>query len=404
MRDDYDLIIVGGGLSGGSLALALKSSGLRIALLEAITEQQRKASPAGDRALALSYGSVQLLESLGLWARAKQHATPITDIHVSDLGHFGKTRLSAAREKVPALGYVVAARALENEIVSSLADAPVDVICPARLIGLKAGPEKVCVSLKCDGESLTATSSLLVGADGGNSSVRHLLNIEQDITDYQQTAIITTVKPEFDPEGTAFERFTKYGPLAFLPAGNGCCSVVWTQTSENAEMIAGLSESEFIDQLQKDFGSRLGYLELAGPRVSFPLRLIKAKQVVANRSVLVGNAVHQLHPVAGQGFNLGLRDIAELAELLVKNAGNEKDIGLEKLLSSYDASRRKDHDAVTHFTNGLVRLFSNDKTLVAWARNAGLIGLDCFPPGKRVLARHAMGLSGRQPRFGIGRG
>lgn len=403
MRDDYDLIIVGGGLSGGSLALALQSSGLRIAILEALTEQQRKASPAGDRALALSFGSVQLLERLGVWAHAKQHATPITDIHVSDLGHFGKTRLSAVREKVPALGYVVAARALENEISDLLVDAPVDVICPARLIGLKASLERVCVSLKCGEESLTAASSLLVGADGGNSSVRNLLDIKQDVIDYQQTAIVTTVKPELDPAGIAYERFTKYGPLAFLPTANGCCSVVWTQTAENAETIAGLSESEFIDQLQKVFGSRLGYLEPAGPRVSFPLRLVKAKQVVANRCVLVGNAVHQLHPVAGQGFNLGLRDSAELAELLINNASNQVDIGSEKLLNDYDVSRRKDHDAVTHFTNGLVRLFSNDNTLVAWARNAGLIGLDCFPPGKRVLARHAMGLSRRQPRFGIGR-
>jgi len=401
VRDDYDLIIVGGGLSGGSLALALQSSGLRIALLEAITEQQRVTSPAGDRALALSYGSVEILAKLGLWAGAEQHATAITNIHISDRGHFGKTRLSAKRERVPVLGYVITARALENEIADALVASPVDLICPARLIGLKAGPDKVCVSLKRGEESLTATASLLVGADGGNSSVRKLLGIEQEITDYCQTAIITTVKPEIDPVGMAYERFTSYGPLAFLPTRERCCSVVWTQTSENAQSIAGLNEIEFVNQLQKIFGYRLGDLVMAGPRVSFPLRLIRARGMTADRCVLVGNAVHQLHPVAGQGFNLGLRDVAILAEKLIDCACAGEDIGSKKLLDQYSVSRRKDHDAVARFTDGLVRLFSNEWGPVSWARNAGLIGLDCFPLGKRVLARHAMGLSGRRPRLGV---
>ena len=402
MRDDYDLIIVGGGLSGGSLALALRSSGLRIALMEAITERQRLTSPAGDRAIALSYGSVQILEKLGLWRGAEQYATAITNIHISDRGYFGKTRLSARREKVPALGYVITARVLENQISDALNDSPVDLICPARLTGLQTGPDKVCVSLERGEEPLTATASLLVGADGGNSSVRNLLGIEQVITDYRQTAIITTVKPEIDPVGTAYERFTSYGPLAFLPIRERCCSVVWTQSSENAKSIADLNESDFVDQLQEIFGNRLGDLVLTGPRVSFPLRLIRATGISADRCVLVGNAVHQLHPVAGQGFNLGLRDVAMLAERLIDSAYAGMDIGSEKLLNRYNASRRKDHDAVTRFTDGLVRLFCNDWRPVSWARNAGLISLDCFPLGKRVLARHAMGLSGRRPRLGSG--
>jgi len=402
VRDDYDVIIVGGGLSGGSLALALQASGLQVALLEAITPQQRDASPAGERALALSYGSVRILQNLGLWAWVEKKAAAITTIHISDRGHFGKTRLSAKQEKVAALGYVITARVLESSVSEGLTQSSVDIICPARLIGLKAGVDKVCISIKRADESFTTTASLVVGADGGNSSVRNLLEIQQETYDYHQTAVVTTVRPEIDPAGKAYERFTSSGPLALLPMNDGCCSVVWTQVSENAEVISSLSEREFIDQLQEYFGYYLGELALAGPRVSFPLKLLRAKKMVAERCVLVGNAVHQLHPVAGQGFNLGLRDVAVLAEMLIKAAKTGRDPGLLSMLDDYEALRRKDHASAIRFTDGLIHLFSNELVPVALARNMGLIGLDYFPWAKRVLARHAMGLSGRMPRIGVG--
>ena len=402
MRDDYDVIIVGGGLSGGSLALALQSTGLQVALLEAITPRQRDSSPAGERALALSYGSVQILQNLGLWAQVENKAAAIKSIHISDRGHFGKTRLSAKQEKVAALGYVITARVLENCVSEALTQSSVDIICPARLIGLSAGVDKVCISVKRADESLTATASLVVGADGGNSSVRNLLDIQQETYDYHQTALVTTVRPEVDPAGEAYERFTSSGPLALLPMHNGCCSVVWTHVSENAEAMSSLSEREFIDQLQEYFGYRLGELALAGPRVSFPLKLLRAKKMVAERCVLVGNAVHQLHPVAGQGFNLGLRDVAVLAEMLIKSAKIGQDPGSLSMLNNFEALRCKDHESAIRFTDGLIRLFSNDMAPIALARNAGLIGLDYLPWGKRILARHAMGLSGRMPRIGAG--
>lgn len=400
MRSNYDLLIIGGGLAGNCLALALKDSGLRLAVIEAATRDQRRESPAGDRALALAHGTVMMLDALGVWQGVKSKATPIERIHISDQGHFGKTRLAAEEEGVAALGYVIAARDIEQHVADQVELAGCDPLCPARVAGLVSGRNSVTVSLNTDRQTLDLSAKLLVGADGGNSTVRKLLAIEQQQTDYRQTAIVTTVKPDIDHQNTAYERFTASGPLAMLPAGDGQCAVVWTRSREQAEALLSVDENEFIAQLQQCFGYRLGELKLTEPRRAFPLTLIRAQRMVAGRSVIVGNAVHQLHPVAGQGFNLGLRDVAQLAEMLIQRHWRGGDIGAAEFLADYATERQRDHDRVIGFTDNVVKIFSNDWLPMAAIRNSGLLLLDQLPSAKGYLARYAMGLAGRLPRIG----
>jgi 2-octaprenyl-6-methoxyphenol hydroxylase len=396
---DFDLIIVGGGLVGGSLALALANSPLRVAVVDAQSESQRRASPAGLRALALAQGSAQILERIGVWPAIRSKAMPIKRIHVSDRGHFGKTRLDADREGVKALGYVATARDIEDEIIDALHRSPATILSGARVIGLRAAGTVIGTALKQGEEAMTLTSRLVVGADGGDSSVRKLLDIGQTIRHYDQTAIVLEVTTERDHGDTAFERFTASGPLAMLPVGKRRCSVVWTLRDSDAEEMRTLPEPVFLGRLQDAFGQWLGKLTVSTGRQAFPLKLVQAERMTHERAILIGNAMHQLHPVAGQGFNLGLRDAAQLAEGLISCAGLGEDIGRARVLDNYAKARRQDLGNVVFFTDSLVRVFSNQFPPLALARNLGLFVLDCLPTAKQRLARHAMGLARRIPRI-----
>jgi 2-octaprenyl-6-methoxyphenol hydroxylase len=400
MQHEYDILIVGGGLAGNCLALALKDSGLRLATIEASTRKQLKNSPAGDRALALSAGTVKLLQAINVWGGIQEVATAIKDIHISDQGHFGKARLSAKKQGVDALGYVIAARDIEGHVAKLVGQAGIEQICPARVVGLMSGLDSVNVSLKQDEQSINLSAKLLVGADGGQSSVRKLLEISQQVKEYGQTALVTTVKPSLSHNNVAYERFTKSGPLAMLPVSDEECSVVWTRSHEEAEGLMSGSEADFIAQLQECFGYQLGALTLSAPRRTFPLTLIRADNMVVGRTVIIGNAVHQLHPVAGQGFNLGMRDVAQLAEMLQTQQQKQADIGDKAMLKQYAESRQKDHDHTIGFTDNVVKIFSSDWLPMAAARSIGLAVMDHTPPAKSVLAKHAMGLAGRLPRVG----
>ena len=400
MTYDYDVLIVGGGLVGGSLALALAKTSLRIAVIESIPAETRLASSAGDRALALAWGSSLILDQIGIWQEVVKKAAPIRHIHVSDRSHFGKLRMDADREGVPALGYVATARSLEEAVAEKLSLSPVTMICPASVVGLKASEDAVHVSLREGTESTNLTARLLVAADGGNSSTRKLLEIGQTVRDYRQTAIVTEVNTGKSSDFTAYERFTPVGPLAFLPIAKRRYSVVWTQQTDDADDLMGISETEFVRQLQSAFGYWLGKLSLASRWQGFPLKLIRAERMTDERVVLVGNAMHQLHPVAGQGLNLGLRDIGLLADMLIARLDFGEDIGERRFLERYAQARQEDLNRVIGFTDGTVRIFSMDFFPMAWGRNLGLLALDRFPPGKRLLARYAMGLGDRIPRFG----
>ena len=396
----YDVIIVGGGLAGNCLALALSGSGLQVAIIEANTRELLLSSAMGDRALALAAGTITTLETLGIWQGIQAKATAITDIHVSDRGHFGKVRLSARKQNVAALGYVITARDIEAHVVELVDKAPITQMCPARLVGLMSDDNAVNVSIKNKDDSLCLSAKLLVGADGGNSSVRKLLDIAQQVTEYGQTALVTTVKTSLPHRNIAFERFTKSGPLAFLPIGKNQCSVVWTRSNEDAGSLMSGSEGDFLEALQQCFGYRLGQLSLIAPRRAFPVSLVRADRMQSGRAVIIGNAVHQLHPVAGQGFNLGLRDVVQLADMILKQHAQGEDIGSATFLNEYVIAREQDHRQTIAFTDTLVKLFSNDWLALAAARNIGLAVLDDVPAAKALLSRHAMGLAQRLPRLG----
>lgn len=400
MPSHFDLIIVGAGLAGNCLALALKDSGLNVAIVEAASREQLRDSPAGERALALAAGTVELLDSMGAWAGVADKATAIRNIHISDRGHFGKTRLSAADNGVPALGYVIAARDIETHLTDLVAQTATTCFYETRVAGLMSGSDAVNVSLKQDKQSLNLTAKLLVGADGGQSTVRKLLDISQQITEYGQTALVTTVQATLPHQNTAYERFTEQGPLAFLPVAGRNVSVVWTRRHDEAEALMSGGEAEFLAELQDCFGYRLGALKLVAPRRAFPLSLIRAERMLSGRTVIIGNAVHQLHPVAGQGFNLGIRDVAELAECLLTQHAKQSDIGDADVLNEYVKQRLDDHQKTIGFTNNLVHIFSNDWLPVAALRNTGLTLLDHLPFAKKILTRHAMGLAKPLPKLG----
>lgn len=396
--NEFDVLIIGGGLVGGSLALALAHTPLRVGLVEAQTDAERLASSAGDRALALSRGTVQSLKALGVWegAAAEAMAMAIRHIHVSDRGHFGKTRLHAADCGVDALGHVVVARVLENAIQAKLRDTAVVQLRPVRTMGVKAGPERVHATLKQDQDQdqIQVSARLLVAADGGNSTVRTLLGIEQQVRDYEQTAVVTEVTTTKDTLNTAYERFTPSGPLAFLPLERRKCSVVWTLGAEAAEDALRQGEGEFTASLQEAFGYWLGRIAQASRPVGFPLRLIRADRMADQRVVFIGNAMHQIHPVAGQGFNLGLRDAAMLAERIALQVQLQEDIGAPAFLESYALARRRDLERVVRFTDSLVRIFSNEFPPLVLGRNLALTAMDRVPMMKRFLAHQAMGYGG----------
>lgn len=389
---DYDLLIVGGGLAGNCLALALKNSGLKIAIVEAQEREFLQTAVLGDRALALAAGTVDALNALDLWQGIAHAATPIQEIHVSDKGHFGKTRLVAEKENVAALGYVITARDLENHIATQITNLEnVTLYCPARVVGLMSDENAIFVSLKQGEQSLNFTAKLVVGADGGESSVRQLLSIEQYVSDYKQTALVTTVTTAKAHRNVAYERFTHSGPLALLPLNTHDCAVVWTRKNDEVQALMLGSEADFIEQLQACFGWRLGELKLRAPRRAFPLSLVRTEKMIAQRSVIIGNAAHQLHPVAGQGFNLGLRDVMVLAQMLQNHEG---DIGESAFLKRFAENRQSDQTRTIYFTDTVVRLFSNEWLTLAAVRNLGLAILDVVPFAKTILARHAMGYKG----------
>lgn len=400
LKTDFDLIIVGGGMVGASLACALKNSHLNIAIIEAFPVHSDQQPSYDDRCIALAYGSQRIFESIGLWSQLASHSTAITDIHISDRGHFGVTRLSANDENVPALGQVISARAMGKVLNHALAEQHnLELICPAKVIDLTQHPDHVNVILD---NNRQLSTKLIVAADGANSTIKQLLKLGAREQDYHQTAITANITPERPHNGCAFERFTDAGPLALLPMSDNRCNLVWTVTTGDESDLLQLSDHDFLKQLQDRFGYRLGTLLKVGQRNSYPLKLIQTDQPIQHRIALIGNAAHSLHPIAGQGFNLGLRDVAALAEVLSDDFGDYGDCGNARLLHDYNQWRQHDQDTVITNTTNLVALFSNTNPILGHLRGAGLTIVDALPIVKHWLAQKSMGLEGKQPRLGRG--
>lgn len=400
---DFDVLIVGGGMVGASLACALGGQSLRIAVVEPVPLPDPGQPSYDDRSVALAWGARRVFEAIGVWDALAAAVTPIAEIHVSDRGHFGATRMKAAAAGFDALGYVVENRDLGRLFAGLLPGLPnVDLICPARLQALEIEPGRVRARLDCAGSPRELSARVLIGADGGQSAVRRLGGIGAETVDYGQSAVIANITPEQPHANRAWERFTEDGPLALLPMSGNRCSLVWTVPRSRSDGILALPDAEFLAVLQRRFGYRLGRFERAGARVAYPLIRVSAARHVAARLALIGNAAHTLHPVAGQGFNLGLRDVAALAEVITDAHRAGEDIGGPETLARYQRWRAADQQRVLTLTDGLVRIFSNDFTPLAFVRNAGMVALDLLPPLKRAMMRQTMGLAGRLPRLARG--
>jgi 2-octaprenyl-6-methoxyphenol hydroxylase len=406
MTQAFDIAIVGGGMVGASLAAALAPLGLKVALIEAVPHDSASQPSFDERTTALSNGSRRILETLGLWPGVQPVATPIRKIHVSDQGRFGFARIDAAEQGLTAMGYVVPNRALGTALWSRLrAHANVHVHCPAQVSRIQDGEHAVTLEIAQGVATAKLDTKLVVAADGVQSAVRSAFGVEAESRDYEQTAVITTVLPQRFHDHVAYERFTGSGPLALLPLEGGRCTLVLTLSRATAESAMAWSDQEFLAEVQRRFGFRLGRFLQVGRRVPYPLSLTRAARTSAGRCVIVGNAAQGLHPVAGMGFNLGLRDVASLAELIAERRREpDFDAGAASLLAEYDAWRAADRGGVIDFTDGLVRMFANPSSVAQRLRNVGLLAFDLLPPAKAALSRLSTGAGGgaRVPKLARG--
>ena len=403
----YDIVIAGGGMVGSSLALALEPLGLRVAIVEPVARTSMSQPSFDDRSTALSRSTQRMFEAMGLWREIVAAATPISSIHVSDKGRFGFSHIDAEEQGVEALGYVVINRVLGGVLQSALENvAALEVLCPARIVAAKSGSGTVSVTIEDGGGKRGDIScSLLVAADGANSTVREMLGITAKQVAYGQRAVIGNLLTEKPLNNCAYERFTANGPLALLPVVDERAGFVWTVSEQEADRVLGLDDPAFLAEMQQAFGYRLGLFSKVGKRAAYPLVLSKALRLTAPRAVLVGNAAHGLHPVAAQGFNLGLRDVAALCDCIadtLHESSNTADIGSAELLARYAKWRNSDQKKLVGFTDGIVRLFGSSSPPVRLLRDVGMVGFDLVPGVRSLFAKHTMGLAGHLPRLSRG--
>ena len=386
------VIIVGGGMVGATLALAISAlthGALPVHLIEA-ADPDAQGHPGFDgRAIALAQGTCQQLARIGVWQALADCATAIKTVHVSDRGHAGFVTLAADDYPIDALGHVVELHDVGQRLFARLRRAPgVTLHCPARVAGVQRTPEQVQVELD-DGTRIDG--ALVVAADGTGSALGSACGIRWQQSDYQQVAAIANVTTAIPHNGRAFERFTEYGPLAMLPMSDGRCSLVWCHPRDQRDEVQTWSDEHFSQQLQQAFGWRLGRIVHSGKRTVYPLALTTAESCITHRTVLVGNAAQTLHPIAGQGFNLGMRDVMSLAETLAAAWQNADDPGAWPVLCRYRQRREADKHATIGVTDGLVHLFANHWSPLVAGRNAALMAMEVFTPARDVLAQRTLG-------------
>jgi len=390
-----NVLVVGGGLVGASLAIALDAAGCRVTLVEAAVPRADAQPSYDERNLALARATVNGLDAIGVWPLIATQATAIRHIHVSRAGEFGSARLDAAKHGVDALGWTLPARELGIALLRRLDTCErLTRRAPASLIGLTKLDDGWRAEIKTSEGIQHIDAALLVGADGTESFVRAQLGIEADVHDYQQTLFVSTVTPERDHANRAWERFSDEGPIAVLPLGERRCGLVLTVDADTAAEVTSLDDAGFIELAQRRFGWRLGRLSRPGKRHPYAIKRVAARNLIGPRAVLVGNAAQTIHPIGAQGFNLGLRDALTLAELIAES----EDPGSQHLLEHYAVRRAPDREGTMAMSHDLVRFACMPQPLLAPFRSLALLTYDRVSPLQQILARRGMGFRGEPPR------
>lgn len=396
VKDEYPVVVVGGGLAGASFALAAAGPDCPVLVVEA-------QAPGGDgggfdaRSTALSFGTRRIFESLGVWDALGDAPCPIHRIEVSDQGHLGGVCFDHREQHLAALGYIIENHILGDALLQGIARSEhIELLAPADLAGAKPMPDGMALTLRESGAEREVNAGLVVLADGGRSPVAAQLGIGRQLKSYEQHALVANIALA-DPHGnTAFERFTGHGPLAVLPlpdaAGEHRASLVWTLPEPLARENLELPEDDLIARLQQDFGPAMGRVTGMGRRACFPLQLSRASEQARPGLVLLGNAAHTLHPVAGQGFNLALRDCMALATVLGEAAGQQRRLGEMAVLQRYLDQQEFDQEKTILFTDLLVSVFSGKNPAKALFRRLGLLAIDLLPPLRQRFVGNAMGL------------
>lgn len=397
-----EVIIVGGGMVGLSLALMLAKANIAVKLLEAIkypnyddTHLVPYHSSFDARNSALSRRSVQIYQELGLWNALQEHATPILEVHITEQGSFGKARLKAEQEKVESFGQVIENAWLGRVLLTEVRKQPlIELIDGVQVTSLTQDADWAYIEAQRGDETLSLQAKLLIAADGRDSFCRKALGIGASVHDYDQVAIVTTVQTSKPHKHVGFERFSPLGPLALLPLpGEYRRSVVWpVQKGTEGEWLGDENDQHFLDALQHTYGDRAGKFQKTGRRFSYPLSQVLAEKQAVGRVVLMGNAAHTIHPVAGQGFNLCMRDAYVLLRYLTEQVAQQADLGDAAMLQDYEKSRLTDQQRVIKFCDSVVRGFSNNNPVLKFIRNTGLVAFDTIPGIKPLVANYAMGL------------
>ena len=393
----FDIIIVGAGAVGGILAYALARSGYRLGLVEKTAVSAEQQPAFDERHLGFSRSTKLALEALGLWQALSASAVDVTRIHVSSRGRFGSVMMDARDEGLDSLGYVLPAREIGKVLHQAIAGQDnIEMLAPASVVSADVTSRSASVELEYQGEVLQLEADLLVAADGAESHVRELFAIGNKRWEYDQSAVIANLDVDRLAPGLAFERFIDVGAIALLPRSDHGFAAVCSVHNDEADRLMAMDDAAFADYLQTMMGSRLAGIGKVGKRYRFPLALVRASEVVRERLVFVGNAAHFIHPVAAQGFNLSMRDVAALIDVLNEARASGQHPGELAVLRRYADWRQQDENIMVAFTDGLIRIFDNPLLPVALLRQNGLLALRYFPGLRRLFTRAVTGRLGRQ--------